>query len=165
MDVLVLNSWCFRVSPRHCCVLFFLHCGRFVDCTQKFAEFLCFCQFPIHFLWSVIFDQRAQVWLFFLRPLSLLESSPQFFCVHIPNAIKFTKCRTIPMKLWFLKIQNRFFKQIQTFFCQKWPKSTRGLKVTYENLTFSAFKCYNRVPGVSANPQNMKKDNPVTLFW
>ncbi len=29
--------------------------------TQKCAEFLCVCQFPIHFLWSVIFDRRAQM--------------------------------------------------------------------------------------------------------
>ncbi len=29
--------------------------------TQKLAEFMCFCQFPTHFLWSVIFDQRPQV--------------------------------------------------------------------------------------------------------
>ncbi len=41
-------------------------------------------------------------------------------------------------------------------------------KVTYhENMTFSMFKCYNRVPGASTNPEkeNVKKDNPVTLFW
>jgi len=41
-----------------------------------------------------------------------------FFCVHIPNAIKVTKFRNIPMKLWFLKFQNR------KCFSQKWPKST-----------------------------------------
>ncbi len=39
------------------------------------------------------------------------------------------------------------------------------LKVTYhENQTFSMFKCYNRVPGVSTNPENMKKNNPVLFF-
>ncbi len=36
------------------------------------------------------------------------------------------------------------------------------LKVTYhENLTFSVFKCYNRVPDASTNPENVKKNNPV----
>ncbi len=85
-------------------VYFFLHCGRFVDWN-------CFCRFPIHFH----FDWRPQVWLYiyFLWPLSLLKSCPHFFCVcvHIPNAIKVTKFRTIPMKLWFFKIQNLFYFQ------------------------------------------------------
>ncbi len=35
----------------------------------------------------------------------------------------------------------------------------------HENLAFSMFKCYNHIPGASTNPENMKKDNPVTLFW
>ncbi len=40
------------------------------------------------------------------------------------------------------------------------------LKVTYhENLTFPGFRCYNQVPGASTNQGNMKKINPVTLFW
>jgi len=40
------------------------------------------------------------------------------------------------------------------------------LKETYqENLTFSVFKCYNWIPSASTNPENMKSDNPVTLFW
>ncbi len=40
------------------------------------------------------------------------------------------------------------------------------LKVTYyENLTFSVCKCYNRVPGASTNPRNVKKNNPVIFFF
>ncbi len=62
----------------HCCVLFSALWPICRLYTQKFSEF---CRFPIHFLWSVIYDRRAQLWLFFLRALSLLESSPQFFCV------------------------------------------------------------------------------------
>ncbi len=28
------------------------------------------------------------------------------------------------------------------------------------------FKCYKQVPGgASTNPKNLKKDNPVSLFW
>ncbi len=117
------------VSPRHCGVLFsalWQICRLY---TQKFAELIIFGQFTINFLWSVIFDRRAQVWLFFLRPLSS-NRALNFLCVHIPNAIKVTKFRTIPMKLWFLRIQNR------TFLSQKWPKSTRGL---------TAWICYQRL--------------------
>ncbi len=119
---------CVSVCVRLCvsgCVYIILFSALWPICrlyTQKFSEFLCFCWFPIHFLWSVIFDRRAQVWLFFLRPLSLLES---FLCVHAPNAIKVTKFRTIPMKLWFLKIQNRKFSG------QMWPKSSRGRKIGF----------------------------------
>ncbi len=65
------------VSSLYCCVLFsalWLICRLYKDC---------FCRIPIHFLWSAIFDRRAQVWLFFLRPLSLLEPNPQFIlCSH-----------------------------------------------------------------------------------
>ncbi len=44
--------------------------------------------------------------------------------------------------------------------------SQSNLKVTYhENLTFPGFKCYNQVPGASTNQGNVKKINPVTLFW
>ncbi len=31
--------------------------------------------------------------------------------------------------------------------------------------TFSVFKCYNRVPGASTNPENVKKNNPVIFFF
>ncbi len=31
--------------------------------------------------------------------------------------------------------------------------------------TFPGFKYYNQVPGASTNQGNMKKINPVTLFW
>ncbi len=34
----------------------------------------------------------------------------------------------------------------------------------HENLTFSIFKCYNRVPSASTNPENVKKNNPVNFF-
>ncbi len=82
---------CFRDSPRHCSVLFFLHCGRFVDCIQKMCRIFCvFVDYPFismvgHF-WP---EDKCDL---FLRPLSLIESSPIFFfvCVHIPNAIKVT---------------------------------------------------------------------------
>ncbi len=36
--------------------------------------------------------------------------------------------------------------------------------MTYENLTFSMFKCYNRVSGASTNPENVKKNNPVIFI-
>ncbi len=55
---------------------FFQHCGRFVDCTKMF---LLICHsFPMvgHF-WL----KSTSVTIFFLRPLSLLESIPHFFCV------------------------------------------------------------------------------------
>ncbi len=43
---------------------------------------------------------------------------------------------------------------------------TKYLKVTYhENLTFPGFKCYNQVLSASTNQGNVKKINPVTLFW
>ncbi len=67
--------------------------------------------------------KSTSVTIFFLWPLSLLESCHFFLCVHIPNAIKVTKFGTVPMKLWFLKIQNR------NYFGQKWPKSTRGVYI------------------------------------
>ncbi len=39
------------------------------------------------------------------------------------------------------------------------------LKMRYhENLTFSMFKCYNRVPGTSINPENVKNKKPTFLF-
>ncbi len=83
---------------------FFLRCGRFLDC---------FCQFTINFLWPSFLTKDHKLENIFLWPLSLLESSPQFFC-------------TILMKLWFLKIQNRFFFG-QNFFGQ--------------NITYSASSC------------------------
>jgi len=49
---------------------------------QKFTIFfLHFFTISHSFPMGVIFDQRPQVWLFFLRPLSMLRSWPQFFCV------------------------------------------------------------------------------------
>lgn len=51
--------------------------------AQKNSVFSYFCQFPIHFLWPVILTRRPWVWLFFLRPLRLFKSCPQFFCVFI----------------------------------------------------------------------------------
>ncbi len=77
--------------------------------TQKCAEFLCFCQFPIHFLWSVIFDRRPQVWLFFSDHLACSNQALNFLCVHYPNAIKVTKFHTIQMKLWFKKHSKHIF--------------------------------------------------------
>ncbi len=47
---------------------------------------------------------------FFYEHLACSNQALNFFvCVHTPNATKVTKFRTIPMKLWFLKIQNRKF--------------------------------------------------------
>jgi len=73
VDVLVLHSWCFRVSPRHRWV-FFLHCGRFVDCF--FYDHL---------------DCSNQALNFFC------------VCSH-SKCHKVTKFHTIPMKLWFKTI-------------------------------------------------------------
>ncbi len=53
------------------------------------------------------------------------------------------------------------FNYIHNIIWTKWD-----LKVTYhENRTFPGFKCYNQVPSVSTNQGNVKKINPVTLFW
>ncbi len=41
----------------------------------------------------------------------------------------------------------------------------QNLKVTYhENLTTSTFKCYNRVPGASTNPEKREKEQPSNFF-
>ncbi len=64
-------------------VYFFLHCGRFVDCTHRnylnylqFCEFVCFCRFPIvgHF-W------RRQVWLFSYDHLACSNHTLKFVFV------------------------------------------------------------------------------------
>jgi len=128
----VLHSWCFRVSPLQCWALFFLHRGRFVDCTHKNSQSFCvFVNFPFISYGRSFLTKEHKCDYFFLRPLSLLGSWPKFFffCVHIPNAIKVTKFRNIPMKLWFLKFQNR------KFFCQRLPKSTWGLNNTSSNVS------------------------------
>ncbi len=99
LDVLKCNPFLAVHFLLHCSLIIALHSCVFVD-------------FPY-----------VSYGRLFLRPLSLHESCPQsfFVCVYIPNAIKVMKFRTISMKLWFKKIQNR------NFFGQKWPKSTRGL--------------------------------------
>ncbi len=30
---------------------------------------------------------------------------------------------------------------------------------------FSWFKCYNQLPGASTNPENLKKNNPVFIYF
>ncbi len=41
--------------------------------------------------------------------LACSNQALNFLCVNTPNAIKVTKFRTIPMKLWFLKNSLMFF--------------------------------------------------------
>ncbi len=133
--VLVLHSWCFRVSPHHCCVLFsalWQICRLY---TQKFAECLCFYQFPIHFLWSVIFqteDHKSDN--FFLRPLSLLESSPQFFCVFTFQ-MPLKSPSSVPFR-WSCDLKKK--KTIG----QKLPKCTRGLRTFNIHGAFPLHKMF-----------------------
>ena len=138
----VLHSWCFRDSPLHCCVLFFLHRGWFVDCTHKKTQYFhIFANFPFISYVGSFLTRRPWVWLFFLRPLRLLKSCPQFFGVFIyqvpiksPSFGPFYE--TTIFKNLFLNISG-----------QKWPKNQRGLRtlsfLSVWNAALTVFFCYS----------------------
>ncbi len=69
VGVLILHSRCFRVSPLHCCAIFYASWGICRLYTQKYFQF--FCHFPF-----ISYGRSS-----FLRALSFFESCPQFFCV------------------------------------------------------------------------------------
>ncbi len=102
VDVLVLHSWCFRVSPRHCGVLFFCIVADLYIVHTKLCRIFVFLSISHSFpMVSYFWPKTTSVTIVFYDHLACSNQALNFFCVHIPNAIKVIQFRTILMKLWF----------------------------------------------------------------
>ncbi len=108
------------------CTLDVLECHPFIAvhffsaswmiCRLYTQKILCiFAYFPLISNGGHFWPRTTQVWLFFLRPFSFFESSPQFF-IFFYFLWSHSDCHT----------SHQMFKNY-LFFCLKWPNNTRGL--------------------------------------